>query len=130
MVDITAVRQSNSQYASAERTGLVCVFAGATGGIGHATLQAMATLLKDSTFYILGRGQSRHESKLDHLKNISPSCKFIFIETQVSLISEIDNACKIIASAEEKVDYLCMSPGGMPFQGAVCKYASLQYRRF
>jgi hypothetical protein len=53
MVDITAVRQSNARYASAEHSGLVCVFAGATSGIGHATLQVMATLPKNSTFYLL-----------------------------------------------------------------------------
>lgn len=124
MVDITVVRQSNAQYTSPKRSGLVCVFAGATGGIGHATLQVMSILLRNSTFYLLGRSRSSHERKLNYLKNTAPSCKLIFIETQVALISEIDDACKQIVAAEEKVDYLCMSPGGIPFQGAVCKYQS------
>jgi hypothetical protein len=81
----------------------------------------MATLLHNSTFYILGRSQVRHEGKLAELRKASPSCRFIFIETQVSLIRGIDDACKQIIAAEEKVDYLGMSPGGMPFQGAVCE---------
>jgi NAD(P)-dependent dehydrogenase (short-subunit alcohol dehydrogenase family) len=127
MVDITAVRLSNAQYAAAGHSGLVCVFAGATAGIGYATLQVMATLLENSNFYVLGRSQSRHEAKLDHLQDIAPSCKFIFIETQVSLISGIDDACKRIVAAEEKIDYLCMSLGGMPFQGAVCKYQNRDF---
>jgi NADP-dependent 3-hydroxy acid dehydrogenase YdfG len=122
MVGITAVRKSNAQYAANGQSGLIAVFAGATAGIGYATLQATATLLKNSTFYILGRSRSRFQVKLDHLQNIAPSCKFVFIETEVSLISSIDQACKRIAAVEEKIDYLCMSCGGIPFQGAVCKY--------
>jgi hypothetical protein len=122
MVSITHIRQSNAHFASTRHsTNLVCVFAGATSGIGHATLQCLAALLTHSTFYIFGRNQSRHESKLNHLKNISPSCKFIFLETQLSLISDIDNACARILAAESKLDILCLSPGGMPFGGAVCK---------
>lgn len=34
----------------------------------------------------------------------------------------VGRACVFMgASAESKADYLCMSPGGMPWQGAVCK---------
>ncbi|KAH8646021.1 hypothetical protein BGZ60DRAFT_438356 [Tricladium varicosporioides] len=119
MIKITTIIESNERFASQQHEGLVCVFIGATSGIGMGTLRKMATMLYSSTFYVLGRSESRFQKELDQLRERSPSCNFIFIETQVSLISGIDAACDKITSAEQKVDYLCMSPGGMPFQGAV-----------
>ncbi|RYO82356.1 hypothetical protein DL766_002595 [Monosporascus sp. MC13-8B] len=42
----------------------------------------------------------------------------IFIETEVALISGIDLASQQITAAEQKVDYLRMSMGGIPMNGA------------
>ncbi|KAL1870723.1 hypothetical protein Daus18300_005043 [Diaporthe australafricana] len=117
MVGATAVAESNDAYAQDQHSGLVCVFAGGTAGIGQATLERLASMLHSSTFYVLGRNKQRHAPWLDQLTATS-SNKFVFIETQVSLISGIDTACNEILSAERKVDILCMSPGGMPFAGA------------
>lgn len=119
MVNILEIQESNARFAHEIHKGLVCVFAGATSGIGLATLQKLTTLLQSSTFYVLGRPE-KHFSLLDNIRTIASSNKIIFIEMQFSLISSIDEACAQITSAEQKVDYLCMSPGGMPFQGAVC----------
>lgn len=124
MVNISKIRKSNASFAAQGHSGLVCVFAGATAGIGAATLREMVGLLHSSTFYILGRDPSRYGDKLDELKKIDPTNSIVFIETQVALISAIDAACKQISAAAEKVDIICMSPGGMPFQGAVCMYHS------
>lgn len=120
MVGATAIVESNLVYAQEQHGGLVCVFAGATAGIGRATLERLATMLRSSTFYILGRNKQRHAPWLEQLGAISSSSRFIFVEVQVSLISDIDTACSQILSAEPKVDILCMSPGGMPFAGAKC----------
>jgi NADP-dependent 3-hydroxy acid dehydrogenase YdfG len=119
MVKLANITASNISFASQHHEGRVCVFAGATSGIGFGTLLRMVTMLDSSTFYILGRSPSQFASRLDELRTLAPSSKFVFVETQVSLISGIDSACEQITSAEQRVDYLCMSPGGMPFQGAV-----------
>lgn len=118
MVGVATIVESNLAYAHEQHSSFVCVFVGATAGIGRATLERLATMLHSSTFYILGRNKQRHATWLDQLGAIAPSSKFVYIESQVSLISDIDKACDQILSAERKVDILCMSPGGMPFAGA------------
>lgn len=122
MVNTTALTDSNARYAGEHHQGLVCVFTGGTSGIGAATLEQLSTMLQSSTFYILGRNPPRHASWLNQLRRSSPSNKFILIEALVSLIADIDTVCSQIRSAEQKVDLLCMSPGGMPFAGAKCEY--------
>lgn len=120
MVGAIAITESNAAYAQQQHSGLVCVFAGATSGIGRATLERLAAMLHSSTFYILGRNKHGHATWLAQLRAISSGNKFVYIEARVSSISDIDTACKQIISAERKIDILCMSPGGMPFAGAKC----------
>lgn len=120
MVGATEIADGNIAYSLEQHSGLVCVFAGATAGIGQATLERLVSMLHSSTFYILGRNKQRHGPWLNQLRATAPSNKFVYIEAQVSLISDIDTACNQIISAERKVDILCMSPGGMPFAGAKC----------
>lgn len=124
MVGVAAIAESNLAYAREQHSGLVCVFAGATAGIGRATLERLAIMLHSSTFYILGRDKQRHAAWLGQLRATAPSSKFVYIEAQVSLISDIDKACDQILPSERKVDILCMSPGGMPFAGAKCRSQS------
>lgn len=124
MVGAVAITESNLAYAQEQHSSLVCVFAGATAGIGRATLERLATILHSSTFYILGRNKQHHAAWLDQLRATASGSKFVYIEAQVSLISDVDKACDQIFSAERKVDILCMSPGGMPFAGAKCRIES------
>ncbi|KAL1606140.1 hypothetical protein SLS60_003541 [Paraconiothyrium brasiliense] len=119
MVKIFEIRRSNARYAARDHHGLVCVFAGATAGIGAATLREMVGLLRSSTFYVLGRHPHRYQDKLNELETINSTNNIVFVEAQIALISEIDKACTFIRGAAEKIDMICVSPGGMPFQGAV-----------
>jgi NADP-dependent 3-hydroxy acid dehydrogenase YdfG len=111
MVVISEIRRRNASYASQGHRGLVCVFAGATAGIGAATLREMVGLLHSSTFYVLGRDPHRYQDKLDELKKLGPSNNIVFIETQIALISGIDKACREISAAAKKIDVICVSPG-------------------
>jgi len=129
MVKITEIKQQNAQFASEHHAGLVCVFAGATSGIGASTLEKLANLLESpnlnkleqsTTFYILGRSEAPFASQRTKLETLSPNYKIIFLEAEVSLLSEIDKACKKITAAEKKVDLLYMSPGVLPFNGPTC----------
>ncbi|KAI0020524.1 hypothetical protein F4780DRAFT_791621 [Xylariomycetidae sp. FL0641] len=117
MVTAAAVKAANATFASqphAENRNRVCVFAGATAGIGYGTLRRLAGMLRGSTFYVVGRGARAVRAPArgaagggpDHLR--------------------VDAACAEIAQVADKVDYLCMSPGGMPFQGAVATSEGLE----
>ena len=119
MVKATTIRQSN-EFDKERDVGLVCVFAGATSGIGAGTLEKMVQKLQESTFYVLGRSASRFADQRAKLESLNPSCKFVFIESEVSLLSSIDAACGQITAAEQKVDYLFTSAGMVPFNGPQC----------
>lgn len=86
MVDRTAVIESNAAYAGEQHSQLVCVFAGATSGIGRATLECLATMIYSSTFYVLGRNRKHHAAWLDQLRATSPTNKFVYVDAQVFLI--------------------------------------------
>ena len=120
MVKATAVRQYN--FDREQDVGVVCVFAGATSGIGASTLEKMVQKLQKSTFYVLGRSAPRFADQRAKLEMLNPSCKLVFIQAEVSLLSDIDAACKQITAAEQKVDYLYMSPGLIPLNGSQCVY--------
>ena len=77
-------------------------------------------MFEESTFYVLGRSAAKFESQRSALQRLSPSNKIVFVQAEVSLVSGVDDACKQIASKETKVDYLCMSAGKVPFEGASC----------
>ena len=119
MVKATTIRQYNDSDKKRD-VGLVCVFAGATSGIGASTLRKMVQKLQKSTFYVLGRSVPRFASQRAKLESLNLSCKLVFIQAEVSLLSDIDAACKQITAFEQKVDYLYMSPGLIPLNGPQC----------
>lgn len=121
MVQIATVRELNARFTKEQHTGVVCVFVGATAGIGFATLETMIQMFADSTFYVLGRSAAKFKSQQSAFQRLGPSNKIVFIESEVSLVSGVDDACKQIAARESKVDYLYMSAGKVPFEGASCK---------
>lgn len=123
MVTASTIIRSNAQFATQGHGGVVCVFAGATSGIGAQTLERMVTMFRSATFYVLGRSTARFESQKSRLDSLAnPGCKIIFVEADVSLLSDIDDASQRISAAEDKVDYLCMSMGGIPLNGAECAF--------
>ncbi|KFY41429.1 hypothetical protein V494_03007 [Pseudogymnoascus sp. VKM F-4513 (FW-928)] len=117
MVNITEIRRCNERFSAENNADLVCVFAGATSGSGAGALEATVRILHTSTFYIIGRSATQFASQRKKLEKLSPGCKLVFLEAQVSLLSDVDAVCKQITAAEKKVDLLYMSPGCIPFGG-------------
>ena len=89
MVEISEIRKSNAAYAAQDHSGLICVFAGATAGIGAATLKEMVSLLRSSTFYILGREPHRYQHKLNELKNSALRTRSLLLELRLPLFQEL-----------------------------------------
>ncbi|KAE9362982.1 hypothetical protein N431DRAFT_550757 [Stipitochalara longipes BDJ] len=118
MAKISMIRDSNVRFASSQNeSGLICVFAGATSGIGLSTLLRLSTMLHSPTFYIIGRSASGFSAQESHILALNPSCKFVFLEAEISLLAEVDKVSKQITAQEGKVDTLFMSPGCMPLNG-------------
>ncbi|TVY29011.1 Oxidoreductase [Lachnellula hyalina] len=116
MVNIKDIAASNAAFKKAN-TGLVAVFVGATSGIGMGTLKQFAKNANSPTIYIVGRSQSAAKPLLDELSTSNPEAVLNFIETEVSLMKNVDKACDEIESKETKVDILFVSPGYLSFDG-------------
>lgn len=118
MVNINNVRKSNLAFKlSGHASGLVAVFVGATSGIGMGTLKQFAKYAQAPKVYILGRSKKAAVSLLSEIQSSNPEGKFEFIETEISLMKNVDLACDQIKANEEKVDILFMSPGYLSFDG-------------
>lgn len=126
MVNIRDVRVSNAAF-KASSPSVVAVFVGATSGIGLATLKHLAGASAHPTLYTLGRSKAAAASLLDDLAKINPQATVNFIETEISLIKNVDKACDEIASKEKKIDLLFLSPGGISLGGreGKCSYYML-----
>ncbi|RYO86190.1 hypothetical protein DL764_009045 [Monosporascus ibericus] len=75
-------------------------------------------MFKAPTFYVLGRSSAPSAERRKTLESLNVGCRIVFIETEMALISGIDLASQQITAAEQRVDYLCMSMGGIPMNGA------------
>ena len=83
---------------------MLCVFARATSGTGTGTIERMATMVQASTFYVLGKSAARFATQCEQLKNLNISIKIEFLNTKVSLISDIDIASTQISTLEQMVN--------------------------
>ncbi|KAN0103058.1 NAD(P)-binding protein [Hyaloscypha variabilis] len=120
MVNISLVRKSNLDFKlSGHASSLVAVFVGATSGIGLGTLKQYAKYTQGSKAYIIGRSKSATQPLLDRLQESNPTGTFEFIQTEVSLIKNVDLACEEIKAKEKKVDILFLSPGFLAWGGRI-----------
>ena len=126
MVQLVDVRAANSTLC--QRKQLTAVFAGATAGIGEATLRALANAAgpngKGLRVYVIGRKKETTEKILADCSRVCPDGDFIFVQVKdLSLIEEVDKACKEITHAvkaaagngKATIDLLCMSQGDFNF---------------
>ncbi|TAQ85649.1 hypothetical protein B7494_g6051 [Chlorociboria aeruginascens] len=111
MVSIKDVRSSNASFKELKKPGLVAVFVGATRGIGMGTLKQFTKNAYQPTIYIVGRSKRVATPLLTELEASNQHAEIIFIETEVSLIKNVDITSGKIKSVERKVDILFMTVG-------------------
>lgn len=116
MVPLALVRESNSQLKKA-LANPVAVFVGATQGIGLSTLQHYATLTRGPKIYIVGRSSEVGARIIHDLKARNAEGNYVFLKAQVSLLESVDEVCREIERAEDRLDLLFLSPGYLSFRG-------------
>ncbi|KAI6891259.1 hypothetical protein KC318_g14224 [Hortaea werneckii] len=120
MVAISEVKSANASLDKSPQE-LTAVFTGATNGIGLATLRAFAKHISNPHAIIVGRSQTKFASELDNLRSINPKGTYTFLETDISLIQNIDHLCQTIQThlddGSTKIDLLIMSQGYISFNG-------------
>jgi hypothetical protein len=118
MVNISLIKKSNNQIDESS-VPRVAVFVGGTAGIGKITLAAVAGVGISFKAYVIGRKESEQSFKpfIDELHQANPNANVIWVEGQVSLLSEVKRICDHIKTLESEVDLLFMTPGYAPFSG-------------
>ncbi|KAF7626458.1 putative short-chain dehydrogenases/reductase [Aspergillus flavus] len=110
MVGINEVRKSNVAL-HAREGDFVAVFVGGTSGIGEATAKELAKTIKKPTIHLVGRNQAAGSKILEELKSANPDGTFHFIQSDVSLLRNVDEACSEIKQKEKAIDLLFLSTG-------------------
>ncbi|OHW89657.1 short chain dehydrogenase reductase family protein [Colletotrichum incanum] len=118
MVTIAQVRQSNAQL-SEKTIPRTVLFVGGTSGIGKLTLIELISLGFPVKAYIVGRKatEAAMTPLLDDLRQKNPSVELIWVEGEVSLLSETKRICESIKAKESQLDFLCLTAGYAPFGG-------------
>lgn len=111
MVSLDEMRASNAQIPSFLPPGLVAVFAGATSGIGEATLREFIKHTIRPKVFFLGRGQASGDRITTELKTLNPDGQYTFIACDLSLMLNVDEACRQIKEKETKINLLFLTVG-------------------
>ncbi|PYI03221.1 short-chain dehydrogenase/reductase [Aspergillus sclerotiicarbonarius CBS 121057] len=117
MVSIATVLDSNSGITRLYGSGLVGVFVGGTSGIGESTARAFIRNTNASRAYLVGRDQARAMNMIEEMRQINPDSQISFIKSDVTLLREVDDACRVIQQKEDKVNILFLSPGTGTMKG-------------
>lgn len=64
-----------------------------------------------SRVYLVGRSKARATKLIEEFQHVKPDGQAHFIQSDVSLLRDVDAACKTIHDKEEKVNLLFLSPG-------------------
>jgi NAD(P)-dependent dehydrogenase (short-subunit alcohol dehydrogenase family) len=118
MVRISQIKENNAQIdeKSAPR---VAVFVGGTSGIGKLTLNAITRLGTRFKAYGIGRQESEAAFKpfIEELHLANANASIIWVEGQISLLSEVQRVCDRIKRLEGSIDLLFMTAGYVNFSG-------------
>ncbi|KAL1997838.1 hypothetical protein VTN02DRAFT_629 [Thermoascus thermophilus] len=114
MIPIAAVRSSNEGI-RAFIPGLTALFVGgATTGVGRSTLHQLALRAHRPNAYIVDRSEAAAAPFLARLRQLNPEGRWTFVETDVSLVRNVDAACAFVGEREKRVNLLFMTPEGGP----------------
>ena len=116
MVAIDEVRSANAALKNTHES-LTAVFAGATSGIGLATLKSFAKRVPKPRAIVIGRSRQRFDPEIQNLKRINSNGEYTFIEADISLIKNIDAVCEQIKNQVSGIDLLFVSQGYVSFAG-------------
>ena len=135
MVSLSTVRSSNARIRSALPPGLVAVLVGATSGIGEYTLKALARHLDRPKIYFLGRSEQAGARISAECKALNPEGDFIFIQSELSELKQVDEVCRRLAAELAVIDLLWLSQGALGVikselaTSHCCRVLSTDYRK-
>ncbi|KAF2269644.1 hypothetical protein CC78DRAFT_528839 [Lojkania enalia] len=111
MVLLDDVLASNARIPTSLPPKLVAVFAGATTGIGEATLKAFVKYAVEPRIYLMARSPTSAQRVIEECKTLNPKAEYTTINVDLSFIRETDRACNEIIAKESAVNLLMLSVG-------------------
>lgn len=112
----TPIRASNALITEAS-VPKTAVFVGGTDGIGKATLRDLVSKGFTIKIYVVGRNEAGHKASLDEFRGLNPKADLIYVQGQISLVTDSQRIAKHISALEDKIDLLFLSAGYLPFTG-------------
>jgi len=116
MVSITEARSHLSTLSNLG-PNLVGVFVGGTSGIGESTAREFIRHTRAPRVYLVGRSREQADRLITEFKALNGDAQTHFIQSDVSLLRNVDEVCKEIASKETKVNLLVLSAGILSMKG-------------
>jgi NAD(P)-dependent dehydrogenase (short-subunit alcohol dehydrogenase family) len=116
MPSLTEVRAHNTTLQSLG-PNLVAIFVGGTSGIGLSTARELVRNTQSPHVYLIGRNQPEAQHIINELQTLNPTSKLDFIKADVSLLKNVDEACRQIKEKEQKINLLFMTAGYFTLQG-------------
>ncbi|KAJ6779506.1 hypothetical protein PWT90_11147 [Aphanocladium album] len=116
MVKLQAVQAHNASLKSIA-PNLVAVFVGGTSGIALSTALALARHTPSPKIYLVGRSQPAADAAIASMKSINPSAQATFLQADISLLRNVDAVCDVIATKEQRLNLLFMTPGYLTLKG-------------
>lgn len=116
MVKLALVQASNANIKTTFSSP-AALFVGATSGIGESTLKLFVKNTEKPTIYLVGRSQNAATRIIKELETLNAGGTYNFIQSDVSLIANVDSVCDQIKSKEKKLDLIVLSPGYLTFEG-------------
>lgn len=100
---------------------MVAVFVGGTSGIGEYTLKSFARHTKSPKIYLVGRSQDAADRIALECTKLNPDGDYIFIQSDVSLLKNVQGVCEQILSKEASINLLFQTQGGLQMESESCK---------
>ena len=109
MVSLDDVLASNAQIPRVLPRGLVAIFAGATSGIGEATLAAFVKYAIEPKVYLFARNPASAERVIAKCRQLNPQGKYQFVQVELSSVQQTDGACEAVRKKEKLVNLVMLS---------------------
>jgi NADP-dependent 3-hydroxy acid dehydrogenase YdfG len=111
MVSLSHVLSSNARIATELPSSLVAVFAGATTGIGLATLKAFVSHAVAPRVYLLARNADVAAHVVEECLALNPAATLEVVKVDLSSVRATDAACAAVAAKEQGVNLVVLSMG-------------------
>ncbi|KAH6877741.1 hypothetical protein BKA58DRAFT_81412 [Alternaria rosae] len=116
MVSLDIVRAHNASLKTLP-PHQVAVFVGGTSGIGFFTAREFVRTTTSPHVYLIGRNATEAGKIMDELNSINSSSQISFIQKDISLLKNVDQACNEIKGKEKQVNMLFMTCGYLTMKG-------------